>query len=63
MTKEAKMILNMAESIASINGTEIERADLQKYHLGKEISGYCLTVWYSDGKEVIIRDDCTIVEQ
>lgn len=62
MKKEAKMMMNMAESIAIINNTEVIRMDLQKCKLG-DVEYYTLSVWYSDGKEIIIRSDCTIVEK
>lgn len=63
MKKEAKMMMNMAMSIATINGAEIERMDLQKVHMSKDgqFDYYALQVWYSDGKEIRIREDCTIV--
>lgn len=60
MKKEAKMMMNMATSIAELNNTEITRMDLQKCHLG-DIEYYTLSVWYSDGKEILIRSDCTII--
>lgn len=63
MTPKAKAMMNMAMSIATINGTDIERMDLQKTHMGHGFSYYALTVWYSDSKEVTIREDCTIVER
>lgn len=61
MPKEAKMIMNMAMSIAELNGTEIGRMDLNKSSIGGH-SYYTLAVWYSDGKEIIIRSDCTIID-
>lgn len=61
MTKEAKMMVNMAMSIATINGTMIERMDLQRHQ--NVNAWYHLDVWYSDGKEITIREDCTIVEK
>ena len=63
MNKEAKSMINMAESIAMLNRSTIERMDLQLTHMGFEgkYDYYCLTVWYSDGKEIRIREDCTII--
>ncbi len=66
MTKEAKMMVNMAMSIATINGTMINKMDLQRHQNEKypELKAwYHLDVWYSDGKEITIREDCTIVEK
>ena len=65
MNKDAKKMLNMAEAIADINGVEVERFDLQKVHMGRggEFDYYVLTAWYSDGKEIRIREDCTIVKE
>lgn len=60
MNKEAKMMLNMAESIAKINRWDIIRMNLEKNHAGS-IEYYVLYVTYEGGKEVIIRSDCTIV--
>lgn len=61
---KAKVMMNMAMSIATMNNTIIERMDLQNHHLSHpEMSFYTLTVWYSDGKEITIRTDCTIVEK
>lgn len=62
MTKEAKMMVNMAMSIATINGTIIVRMDLQRHESSRCGAWYHLDVWYSDGKEITIREDCTIVE-
>lgn len=64
MKKEAKMMLNMAESISTFNNVEIERLDLKKVHMGDggRFDYYVLNVWYSDGKEIRIREDCTIVK-
>lgn len=63
MNKEAKCMINMASSIADINGVTIERMDLNRHHMGFDgkFDFYALTVWYSDGKEITIREDCTIV--
>lgn len=63
MTEKAKSMMNMAEALAKINGTIIERLDLQKVHMGKdgEFDHYVLYVWYSDGKEIRIRQDCTVI--
>lgn len=63
MTQEAKAMMNMAMSIATINNVAIERMDLQKTHMKYGAEFYALTVWYSDGKEITIREDCTIVER
>ena len=65
MNAKAKVMLNMAEAIAMINGVEVERFDLQKVHMGKngEFDHYVLYAWYSDNKHITIRDDCTIVEE
>lgn len=65
MTKEAKAMMNMAMAIATINGVEIERMDLQKCHptADGQFDHYILSVWYSDEKEIRIRQDCTIVER
>ena len=64
MNKEAKHMINMASAIADINGVIIERMDLNRHHMGfgGKFDYYALTVWYSDGKEIVIREDCTIVE-
>ena len=61
MNENAKRMINMAGAIATINNTEIERMDLNKNHMGG-VAFYALTVWYSDGKEITIRQDCSIVE-
>lgn len=65
MTKESKMMINMAMSIAEFNGTIISRMDLQRHehtHKSGEVSAwYHLDVWFADGKEITIREDCTIV--
>lgn len=65
MNPKAKMMMNMAESIAKINNVNVERLDMQYVHMGAngEFNHYVLTVWYSDGKEITIRQDCTIVEK
>lgn len=65
MSSKVKMMMNMAESIAKINNTDIERLDLNKVHMGFEgkFDYYTIAVWYSDGKEVVIREDCTIVDE
>lgn len=63
MSNEAKAMMNMAMSIATINNIDIERMDLQRSHMKPDISFYTLTVWYSDGKEITIREDCTIVNR
>lgn len=57
-----KRMLNMAESIATINSVEIERMDLNKVHMGFDgkFDYYYLNVWFSDGKHIIIREDCSI---
>lgn len=60
--EKAKVMVNMAWSIATINNVNIERMDLQAIHLGN-INTYSLSVWYSDGKEIIIRSDCTLIEK
>ncbi len=64
MNENAKRMINMAGAIATINNTEIERMDLNKNHMGfgGKFDFYSLTVWYSDGKEITIRQDCSIVE-
>jgi len=64
MDKTAKNMINMADSIATINGVEIERLDLNRVHWkDSRFDYYVLSVWYSDGKEITIREDCTIVEK
>lgn len=63
MTKEAKAMINMAMSIAEINGTIIDRMDLQHHHSKYGMEWYHLDVWYADGKEITIRQDCTIVKK
>ncbi len=64
MKTEVKAMINMAEAIAKINGVDIERLDLQKIHVDKdgEFDFYGLDAWYSDGKQIRIREDCTIVD-
>ena len=64
MTTETKAMINMAAAIAEINGTQIMRMDLQG-HDDKVLNKvwYHLDVWYMDGKEVTIRQDCTIVKR
>lgn len=60
MTNEAKMMINMAMSMAEINGWMIERMDLQRHNSAKAgDSWYHLDVWFDNGKEVTIRQDCT----
>lgn len=54
--KIEKMMMNMAMSIAEINNTDIVRMDLQR----RIDPWYHLDVWYSDGKEITIRSDCTV---
>lgn len=65
MTNEVRIMINMANSISIINCSIIERMDVQKVHMGKDgkFDYYILTVWYNDGKEITIREDCTIVER
>ena len=59
MTKEAKMMINMAMSMAEVNGWTIERMDLQKHNtMGSK--WYHLDVWFDNGKEITIREDCTV---
>lgn len=60
--EKAKAMMNMAMSISTINNVGIERMDLQKHNL-RDVEYYSLTVWYSDGKEITIRQDCTIVDR
>lgn len=65
MTNEAKMMLNMAMSIASLNDVVIVRMDLQRHEFKSSPDlnpWYHLDVWFSDGKEITIREDCTIYE-
>lgn len=59
------MMMNMAESIAKVNHVKIERIDLNLVHMGFEgkFDHYVLNAWYSDGKQITIREDCTIVEK
>ena len=59
MTKEAKMMINMAMSMAEVNGWTIERMDLQKNNT-MDIKWYHLDVWFDNGKEITIREDCTV---
>ncbi len=59
MTKEAKMMINMAMSMAEVNGWTIERMDLQK-HNTMDSKWYHLDVWFDNGKEITIREDCTV---
>ena len=61
MTNEAKMMVNMAMSLAEINGTMITRMDLQRHESNRLSAWYHLDVWFSDGKEITIREDCTVV--
>lgn len=61
MTTEAKMMVNMAMSIAEMNGTFIARMDLQRHESKITKAWYHLDVWFTDGKEITIREDCTIV--
>ena len=61
MTKEAKAMINMAMSIAEINGVLIDRMDLQRHTSKYGMEWYHLDVWYTDSKEITIREDCTIV--
>ena len=65
MNEKAKMMINMAESIAKINGVDIERLSLEKVHMGPNgrFDHYVLTVWFSDEKNVCIRQDCSIIEE
>lgn len=64
MKTEVKMMLNMAEAIATINNVDIERLDLQKVHMSNgEFDFYYLDAWYSDGKQISIREDCTVVKK
>ena len=61
MTKEAKLMINMAESIAELTGANIDRLDLQCHNndvLNRR--WYHLDVWFDNGKEFTIRKDCTI---
>lgn len=60
--KDAKMMMNMAMAIASINHIEIDRMDLQRHSSCRD-PWYHLDVWYTDGKEITILQDCTIVER
>lgn len=63
MTQEAKMMVNMAMSIAEMNDTIIVRMDLQRHTNNYTNPWYHLDVWFSDGKEITIREDCTIVKK
>ena len=61
MTNKAEMMINMAMSIAKLDGVNIDRMDLQRHnmkHLDK--CWYHLDVWFDNGKEFTIREDCTI---
>lgn len=62
MNNEVKMMLNMAESIALINGWEVLRMDLQKCKMGN-IAYHVLYMVYDnhgDTEEITIRNDCTV---
>lgn len=63
--KDAKVMMNMAESIAKVTNNSIERLDLNLTHMGMggKFDFYILDVWYSDGKQLTIREDCTIVDK
>lgn len=63
MNKRVKMMMNMSESIAKINGWVIARSDLQRHTAG-ELVYYTLYMYYDvngEIKEIIIRNDCTVV--
>jgi hypothetical protein len=60
MKIEAKILINMADSIAKINNWSIDRLELQK-HEGWSNDYYDLHVTYESNKKVIIHSDCTIV--
>lgn len=64
MNEKCEMMMNMAKAISRINNADIERLDLQKIHMGGDgkFDFYVLIATYSDGKEITIRQDCTIVE-
>ena len=62
MNKEVKMMFNMADSIAKINGWEILRMDLQKCKMGSIVYHVLYMVYDNNGvtEEITIRNDCTI---
>lgn len=63
MDKKIAVMINMAMAIAKINNADVEKLCLEKTHMGPggEFDFYSLYVKYSDGKEITIRQDCTIV--
>ena len=63
MTDKAKNMINMAMSIAELNDIIIVRMDLQRHESNCCGAWYHLDVWFSDGKEITIRQDCTILKK
>lgn len=63
MTEKAKMMVNMAMSMAELNGAVIARMDLQRHESHYTRPWYHLDVWFADGTEFTIREDCTIVKK
>ena len=57
--KEVKRIYNIAESIITITGEEVERLDIQHFTDGYGIEGYCGYLKTKSGIEYRIRPDGT----
>ena len=61
MTKEAKMMINMAMSVAELMNVNIDRMDLHCHNSAlTDKRWYHLYVWLDNGKEFTIREDCTV---
>ena len=61
MTKEVRMMINMADSVTELMGANIDRMDLQCHNSAlPDKRWYHLDVWLDNGKEFTIREGCTI---
>ena len=56
---EVKTIYNIAESIITISGEEVERLDIQYFNAGHGFDGYCGYLTTKSGIEYRIRPDGT----
>ena len=57
--EKVKRIYNIAESIITLTGEEVERLDIQYFNVGYGIDGYCGHMTTKSGIEYRIRPDGT----
>lgn len=57
--KDVKRIYNIAESIITLTGEEVERLDIQHFNAGHGFEGYCGYLQTKSGIEYRIRPDGT----